>query len=145
MANFNYNEDKGRNISIEEISKTINKKVTLFGVRTDELSWALFAAIPWAAGMALLSFLIIFIAGIGKYYAIQDLGRLMLLLDFPFFIIMTVLHVVLLKRLNRRFGDGAALTALMTTSKSVMLLKPASAKKNFGFDVKPNNNYERIQ
>ena len=146
MSDFDWGNMQVKEMSSDQIAKTLNKKVTLFGTRTDEIAWALkMALIPFMAAFFGLTLMFVIFGLPPVNYVMQDVVRSLMPFTFVILIVATFINVLLIKRLNRVFGDGAALLALSTTSVVQMILFPTKAKKNFGFDVQPNNNFKRIE
>lgn len=145
MSQFNYSGYDRRDLTPEEISKTINKKITFFGIRTDELSWAFYRSLPYFIVVMFLSFVSALAGKVFDMIYVDEAAKTILVMSVVVLILSTFLHVRVVTKLNKRFGDGTALLALSTTSFFTMLFSPKSARKNYDFSVVPNNNYQRIE
>ena len=145
MSDFDYSNYERRDMSAEEISKVINKRVLVFGVKMDELSWAFTRSLPYIVIVALGSLIVALFGQILELSYLTEIAVPILFLSIPVTIVSTYLHVKVIGRLNKRFGEGSALLALATTGFFTILFSPKKVKKNYDFKVAPNNNYQRMQ
>lgn len=145
MSDFDYSGYERRDMSPEEISKVINKRVMVFGVKMDELSWAFQRSLPYAGSVFFIFLLVSIFARFSESSFLTEMASSVIFYSIPILLISTILHVKVIGRLNKRFGEGSALLALATTGFFKILFNPKQVKKNYDFNISPNNNYRRMQ